>query len=158
MSNFRHFLKPQNVSSKQPKMRTKNLHIYFFISSIVTFLIGQLNLNYTIFDININDGFYVFELLFTNFYSLILLIISIALMICNKLEVKLNPKIAKIHCIITIGFIFLLWIVNLCLKLNGIPYSDNLTRNVIFTSLLFLILIIQLFYIITIVTENSKKQ
>jgi hypothetical protein len=100
-------------------MKTNKLYIYYLIASTITFLYGFIDLNNSIFDININDGFYIGDSIFSHFYSLVLLIVSIAFYIFHKLKFQLNSIMTKIYLFNTIGIFFLFWIINIFLKLLG---------------------------------------
>jgi hypothetical protein len=139
-------------------MKTDKLYIYFLSASILTFLYGFIGLNDSILDININDGFYVGGFIFSNFYSLVLLIISLAFFLFHKLKFQLNSMMTKIHLFNTIGIFFLFWIINTFLKLLGGSHFSNLTRNILYSSVLLISFTFQLIYFIYIINVNFNNK
>lgn len=128
-------------------MNETKIPYYLVIAAICVFVLGRIDLSHTVFDININSGFYILGLLFSEFYSIVLLAIAAVLWFVNRSNLVVGKLYKNVHFFVTVGLIFFIVLTNLYLKLTDISDGDNLTRYAIFYSLLILTLLVQPVYL-----------
>lgn len=121
----------------------QNPHLIFWISIPFIILIGFLSGN-ELFDINIHDTYYVFE------HSSVVILISIIFGIFGFgywIMLKANRKLSKwlnwIHIVLTIGGLFLIWILTQLFRepetgtlLIDFDYNQNLNIAIFIIALI----------------------
>ncbi|GGI57346.1 hypothetical protein GCM10011444_16550 [Winogradskyella haliclonae] len=110
------------------------------------------------FDINIRDTYFVsahrdVTVILCGFYALI----GILYLLIDLAKVKLNTILTRAHMFLTIGAIFVYFIIEFILKKNFQPYESYSKLNSAIVFLTSLVLIAQFLFIINITISTIKN-
>ncbi len=145
-------------------MKIKLYHS-FFVFAIVLFFISYFPKNNETYDLNIHDTYYVFLVKdFYFFLSIFLLLLGVLYSIFQFFKVSLNIVLSKIHILGAQFFLFMLINGLYIFKIKGLPkryytissYND-FDSNAFFWISIFIILFLQLLFIINIFVTLINK-